>query len=63
MVLLSSSMVRCGFIALMWPTHPNVLRNETSGFLQYQASNAVMPFKIFVSAWLRMNTVMLTAYA
>ena len=61
MVLLSSSMVRCGFVAFMWPMHPNV-ENETSGFLLYQPSNIVMTFKLFVDAWLRMNTIMLTTY-
>jgi hypothetical protein len=41
--------------------HPNVLRKETPGFLQNQASNGVMPIKLFEGTQLRMNTAVLTA--
>lgn len=59
-MLLYSSLVRMGFVFLTWPTHPNVRMKETSGFVLNQASNGVMPFKLFVGMQLMMNTAMLT---
>jgi hypothetical protein len=35
-VLLSSSLLRFGFIFLTWLMHPNVWRKETLGFLPKQ---------------------------
>jgi hypothetical protein len=59
-VLLSSSLVRFGFVFLTWPMHSNVPRKETSGLRPNQTSNGVMPFRLFVGTRLRMNTAVLT---
>ena len=60
-VLLSSSLVRFGFVFLMWPMQPNVQRKDTFGLRPYQASNGVLPVRALVGARLRMNTAMVTA--
>ena len=60
-VLLSSSLVRFGFVFLMWPMQPNVRRNDTFGLLPYQASNGVLPVRALIGARLRMNTAVVTA--
>ena len=59
-MLLSSSLVRTGFVFLTWPMQPNVQRKDTFGFHPYQASNDVLPFRALVGAWLRMNTAVVT---
>ena len=60
-VLLSSSLVRFGFVFLTWPMQPTVQRNDTFGLHPYQASNGVLPVKAWVGARLRMNTAVVTA--
>ena len=60
-VLLSSSLVRFGFVFLMWPMQPNVRRKDMLGLHPYQALNIVLPFNALVGARLRMNTVVVTA--
>ena len=60
-MLLSSSLVRTGFIFLTWPMQPKVWRKDTLGLRPYQASNYVLPFRALVAARLRMNTAMVTA--
>ena len=60
-MLLSSSLERLGFVLFTCPTQPNVLRNDTSGFLPCHASNGVAPFRLLVGARFRMNTAVLTA--
>ena len=60
-VLLSSSLVRCGFVFLTWPMPLNVRRKDMLGLHPYQALNGIMPFRAFVGAWLRMNTAVVTA--
>ena len=60
-MLLSSSLVRTGFVFLTWPMQPNVRRKDTPGLRPYQALNSVMPYGAFVRLQLRMNTVVVTA--
>ena len=60
-MLLSSSLVRIGFIYLTWPMQPNVQRKDTLGLRPCQASNGVLPFRALVGARLRMNTAVVIA--
>ena len=60
-MLLSSSLLRTGFVFLTWPMQPNIQRKDTVGFRPYQASNGVLPFRALVGARLRMNTAVVTA--
>ena len=60
-VLLSSSLVRFGFVFLTWPMQPNVRRKDTLGFRPYQALNGVLLVRALVRARLRMNTAVVTA--
>ena len=60
-MLLSSSLVRTGFVFLMWPMQPNVQRKNTFVLRPCQASNSILPFKALVGARLRMNNVVVTA--
>jgi hypothetical protein len=60
-VLLSSSLVRTGFVFLTWSMQPNVRWKDTLGLRPYQASNSVLSFRALVGARLRMNTAVVTA--
>ena len=60
-MLLSSSLVRFGFVFLTWPMQPNVRKNDTFGLRPYQALNGVLPIRALVEAWLSMNTAVVTA--
>ena len=55
-VLLSSTLVRFGFVFLTWPMQLNVRRKDTLGLRPYQASNGVLPVRAMVGDRLRMNT-------
>ena len=60
-VLLSSSLVRFGFVFLTWLMQPNVRKKDTVGLRPYQASNDVFLVRALVGARLRLNTTMVTA--
>ena len=60
-MLLSSSLVRTGFIFLTWLMQPNIRRKDMLGLCPYQASNGVLPVRALVGARLRMNTAVVTA--
>ena len=60
-MLLSSTLVRTGFVFVTWPMQPNVQRKDTLRLRPYQASNGVLPFRALVGARLRMNTAVVTS--
>ena len=60
-MLLSSSLVRIGFVFLTWLMQPNVRRKDMLSLRPYQALNGVLPIRALVGAWLRMNTAVVTA--
>ena len=60
-MLLSSSLVRTGFVFLTWLMQPNVRRKDTLSLRPYQSSNGVLPIRALVRAWLRMNTAVVSA--
>ena len=60
-MLLSSNLVRIGFVFLMWSMQLNVQRKDTLGLHPYQASNGVLPVRALVRERLRMNTAVVTA--
>ena len=60
-MLLSSSLVRTGFVFLTWPMQPNIQRKDTLGLCPNQASNGVLTFRALVGTWLMMNTAVVTA--
>ena len=61
-MLLSSSLMRFGFVFLTWPMQPNVRRKDMLGLHPYQASNGVLPASALVGARLMMNTAVVTAF-
>ena len=60
-MLLSSILVRTGFVFLTWLMQPNVRRKDMLGLCPYQTLNSVLPFRALVDARLRMKTAVVTA--